>query len=184
MPTLHTYGLCPAHPSPHSAAVLWSRPLPPWASRPYAHGNPSLSSTLSTIPALHAVHHPCIARHKAVGHFGTFTLPRCCPLGLERHHQDPGPSGDLAWLLLAQSQRGSLLFPGLPHRPLSIAPSPQPASLTRATTCAVTVGDRSSLPAIPDSTRTHNTPPPLQSDPRPPPLEGGVSHLHLPGQVT
>ena len=128
MPTLHTYGLCPAHPSPHSAAVLWSRPLPPWASRPYAHGNPSLSSTLSTIPALHAVHHPSIARHEAVGHFGTFTLPRYRPLGLERHHQDPGPSGDLAWLLLAQSQRGSLLFPGLPHRPLSIAPSPQPAS--------------------------------------------------------
>ena len=147
---------------------------------PHGHLGPMAMGT----PVKHAVHHPCIPRCGAVCHLGTFTLPRRRPLGLEHRHQDPGPSGDLALLLLAQIQRGSPPFPGLPYRLHSTAPPPQPASLTTATACAVTVGDRSSLPAIPDSTHTHNTPPPLQSDPRPPPLEGGVSHHHLPGQVT
>ena len=92
-------------------------PIPPQSCGlgPCPHGY--LGPTHMGTPVKHAVHHPCIPRCEAVGHFGTFTLPRRHPLGLERHPQDPGPSGDFAWLLLTQSQRGSLLFPGLPPDP-------------------------------------------------------------------
>ena len=145
-----------SHPSPHPTAVLWSRPLPPWEL---------LSSTLSTIPASHAARQSVTLApsldHDAALLVLSITARTLVPLGTW-----PG-----SYLLRANG--GAFLYLALHPRLHSTAPPLQPASPTKATACAITMGDHSSLPAIPNSTRTHNTPTPLQSDPQPPPLQGG-----------
>ena len=159
-------------------------PIPPQSCGlgPCPHGY--LGPTHMGTPVKHAVHHPCIPRCEAVGHFGTFTLPRRHPLGLERHPQDPGPSGDFAWLLLAQSQRGSLPLPGpSPQTPLHRTPTA--TSLSHQGHCMCYHHGRPLLSAChpqlhPYAQHSHSTPvrPPTPTSPR------RVSHHHLPGQVT
>ena len=173
IPTLRLCELCPAHPSSHPAAVLRSRPLTPCTSRPYPHGNLCQAHCQPSL-------HPTPRGGRSPWHLHP---ARCRPLGLECHHQDPSPSGDLAWLLLAQSQQGNLLSLASPQTPLHCNPST--ASLShQGHRMRCHHGRPLPLPAIPDSICTQNTPPPLQPDPRPPPLQGGISHHHLPGQVT
>ena len=113
IPTLRLCELCPAHPSSHPAAVLRSRPLTPCTSRPYSHGNPCQAHCQPPL-------HPTLRGGRSPWHLHP---ARCRPLGLECHHQDPSPSGDLAWLLLAQSQQGNLLSLASPQTPLHCNPS-------------------------------------------------------------
>ena len=165
--TLHMCWLCPTHPNPHPTTVLLSRPLPPWEF---------MSSTLST--------HPCIPCHGFVRHLALFALLQCRPHCPERHHQDPVPLRTWPGSHLLRANGGafrSLASPKIPLHPHLCCNQPLPP---RATPCTVTMSDFSSLPAIPDSTHTRNTPPLLQPDPRPPSLQQSVSHHHLPDQVT
>ena len=159
IPILHNCGLCPAHPSPHSASVLRCRPLPPWVSRPLppypcqARCPPSLHCTLSTIPASHAMRR-LVTLAPSLCHDTVLSV-------LNVTTRTPVPLGTWPGSYLLRANGGAFFSPASP------TPDPSPSHprhsqpLTGVTTCAVTVGDRSSLPAIPDSTRTHNTPPPL-----------------------
>ena len=137
----------------------------PWESMP---------SALST--------HPCIP------HPG-----RSVALAPSRYHdaaltvssaaaRNPVPLGTLAWLRLAQSQRGSLPLSGLTRGPSPPPPPPQPASPTQGHPrhCH---RERPLLSVC--QPRLHPPTPQLRPDPRPPSLRRGVSHHHhLPRQVS
>ena len=128
--------------------------------------------------------HPCIPCHGFVHHLALFTLLQRRPHCLERHHQDPVPlrTWPGSHLLRANGRAfSSLASPKTPLHPHLCCSQPLPP---RATPCTITMSDFSSLPAIPDSIHTRNTPHLLQPDPRPPSLQQSVSHHHLPDQVT
>lgn len=95
--------------------------------------------------------------------------------------RNPVPLGTLAWLRLAQSQRGSLLLSGLTPGPSPPPAPPQPASPTQGHPMHCHRGRP--LLSVCDP-RLHAPHPPTPARPPPPSIRRGVSHHHLPLQVS